>query len=893
MKNKYIKIALLAMGLITLLASNTVSASEATRKVAWEEQLSKVAASLVIAKAKLKTAQLSIDRAISGVANNWESVDFPAVLFDINSSKQANLAFITENNKLTPLSGSTSDNAVIDSYTNEHSTLVTATNQLVTRYEALYSQAEDKRLAAEAEARRLAAEAEARRLAAEAEARRLANIAWQNQLSIVTTSLATATTKLGEATTIMEGNSELSTKSESIEVSKQANALALIEIRKLEVLKRTDADIPIISSFIQEYQTLNTGTNTLVTNYEVAITEVETDLRNQATLTGNWKFPTIKGLTYKTTTHSGVTDEHGAYKCQPGETVTFLIKHLILTSIYCIPISNIKTTKNIALSVRSDNNFKNWQNETGKQVIITKILFGLFGESIKSAFNQSDASLKLVDINLTEAQESNTSGQTLDIDIEQLVQNISGITENITLPTDTQTNYMITKGWFLSQVFPNTTNINIVSQIRSIDEKSPVNAHVGNALNTTGLIETFAIIAGNSDGFFKINNTGQIQVAKIGLDYETKSSYVLTVKITSADTQDKTAQITININDILEDVPVRPVIEKFTVTQGITRTNPNGVDILARQGRVISKKGLSVTVRAVITAGSYEWSSPDFTALNGNDKATFVFNPEIEAGNKTIKLKITNGGRSSERVLELTLIEELVSSSDSDGDGIADDKDTNTENNKIQVGEGKAIISPTGTRILLGAMGKDSGRLTLDQMKAYTTANGSTDNTIDTLATGDIYDYVVEGLSAGDSVRVVIELITPIPENAVLRRYSMVNGWGSFVNSNNAIQSKASCTDNTWQPNLITGATCLKLTIKDGSENDTDGIQANNTGDTNGVVASTISIAVPTLSSDSSDSSGGGCVYNPNAPARFDMGFILLMVLSAYYLIRRKRQFVQ
>jgi hypothetical protein len=37
---------------------------------------------------------------------------------------------------------------------------------------------------------------------------------------------------------------------------------------------------------------------------------------------------------------------------------------------------------------------------------------------------------------------------------------------------------------------------------------------------------------------------------------------------------------------------------------------------------------------------------------------------------------------------------------------------------------------------------------------------------------------------------------------------------------------------------------------------------------------------------------GGGCVYNPNAPARFDMGFILLMVLSAYYLIRRKRRFV-
>jgi hypothetical protein len=34
-------------------------------------------------------------------------------------------------------------------------------------------------------------------------------------------------------------------------------------------------------------------------------------------------------------------------------------------------------------------------------------------------------------------------------------------------------------------------------------------------------------------------------------------------------------------------------------------------------------------------------------------------------------------------------------------------------------------------------------------------------------------------------------------------------------------------------------------------------------------------------------------VLVPNATARFDMGFILLMVLSAYYLIRRKRQFIR
>ncbi|OJA03192.1 JDVT-CTERM domain-containing protein, partial [Bathymodiolus thermophilus thioautotrophic gill symbiont] len=84
----------------------------------------------------------------------------------------------------------------------------------------------------------------------------------------------------------------------------------------------------------------------------------------------------------------------------------------------------------------------------------------------------------------------------------------------------------------------------------------------------------------------------------------------------------------------------------------------------------------------------------------------------------------------------------------------------------------------------------------------------------------------------------------------------------------------------------------LKLTLKDGGENDADGNHAN------GVVESTISIATPVVvggnddSNDNGDSSsGGGCVYNPNAPARLDIVFILLMILSAYYLIRRRRRF--
>jgi hypothetical protein len=84
-----------------------------------------------------------------------------------------------------------------------------------------------------------------------------------------------------------------------------------------------------VDDFNQQYQTLNTATNTLMTNYEE-----QRDAVNKATmLTGYWKTTVIKGLDYTTATHSSVTDENGAFKCQSGENVTFSIASLVLTRI--------------------------------------------------------------------------------------------------------------------------------------------------------------------------------------------------------------------------------------------------------------------------------------------------------------------------------------------------------------------------------------------------------------------------------------------------------------------------------------------------------------------------------------------------------------------------------
>jgi hypothetical protein len=67
-------------------------------------------------------------------------------------------------------------------------------------------------------------------------------------------------------------------------------------------------------------------------------------------------------------------------------------------------------------------------------------------------------------------------------------------------------------------------------------------------------------------------------------------------------------------------------------------------------------------------------------------------------------------------------------------------------------------------------------------MKQYITSNHLPEKFNDTLTTGDIDDFVIEGLNVTGVARaVIIELSHPIPADAVLRKYSLTNGWSNFV----------------------------------------------------------------------------------------------------------------
>ncbi|CAC9535571.1 hypothetical protein [uncultured Gammaproteobacteria bacterium] len=282
---------------------------------------------------------------------------------------------------------------------------------------------------------------------------------WQNQLTVVTSFLTIANNKRENATFAMNNNS-LYSKLALIEASKYANTALFTEIQTLEAYKRTDTDSATVDNFNQQYQTLHTATNTLMASYEEKKRiEDEAAVIKEAALTGHWKFPIIKGLTYATATYSGVTDESGAFKCQLGEIVDFSIESLALTSVPCTEILGIKSTNSVAIANTSGGNFKDWQNEPDKQMAITKVLFGLFGESIKNAFNQEDESLKIITVDLTDEQKANTVGESLEVnDLSLLVQSILGTTEAAVLPTTEQVDNMIVSGWQVSKVFDTDTD---------------------------------------------------------------------------------------------------------------------------------------------------------------------------------------------------------------------------------------------------------------------------------------------------------------------------------------------------------------------------------------------------------------------------------------------------
>ena len=159
---------------------------------------------------------------------------------------------------------------------------------------------------------------------------------------------------------------------------------------------------------------------------------------------------------------------------------------------------------------------------------------------------------------------------------------------------------------------------------RHVDENSPVKALVGDPLPASdvdeGQLLLYSIVAGNDDNIFQINPcSGQVTVATAALNYEQRSSYVLTIKLRDDGDPTQEAEPNAELTIMIGDVSEAPVA--FDDVFAVDENSVAGVE-----------------VGTVHTTDEDNESTALFAIIAGNDDAAFM----IEQSSGLIKVAASN-----------------------------------------------------------------------------------------------------------------------------------------------------------------------------------------------------------------------------------------------------------
>jgi len=277
---------------------------------------------------------------------------------------------------------------------------------------------------------------------------------------------------------------------------------------------------------------------------------------------------------------------------------------------------------------------------------------------------------------------------------------------------------------------------------------------------------------------------------------------------------------------------------------------------------VINKNGGEVIISTSLNdlnAGdehSFDWSasSIELSNLSTNDRS-FIFLPsDLVAETYQIGLTVTDDGSpvmQDHAFIRVEVVNSLpaLTDEDSDNDGIPDisegfgdeDKDgvpdyldnisaCNILVEHVDDTTGFLIEGEVGGCLSIGAtaMGGSSGGAAILE-----DASSSADIPDDSNTTniGGIFDFVITQLNNGQTYSVVLPQLNPIPIDPIYRKYNEL-GWTSFFeDQSNKIFSapgnKGHCPppeSSEYLPGLITGHWCVRLLLKDGGLNDSDGL---------------------------------------------------------------------
>jgi hypothetical protein len=319
---------------------------------------------------------------------------------------------------------------------------------------------------------------------------------------------------------------------------------------------------------------------------------------------------------------------------------------------------------------------------------------------------------------------------------------------------------------------------------------------------------------------------------------------------------------------------------------------------------------------------TFDWSQSENTLVpqEGFQSGTFTFDPSsLGTGVYGLMLDIADSGiptlsSSSEISIKIATNQPVLTSADSDGDGVNDNTEGFGDNDGdgipdyldaisnlsiIQTQEGYMIQTESGVQIRLGQTAytgnTDSASITESDVGNFINSGmGSPDSDYD--YSQGLYDFKLSGLvEQGSSIQVVIPLTDSVPVDGVYRIFDStgwimfsVDGTDDFISS--APGDLGACPapgSVTFVTGLLAGSYCIQLTIKDGGPNDPDGLVNGSINVLGGVANKTVTTTPtnPGTGGEPSSGGGGGVISFAVLFLSFFLAILYRMVFDKKYLM--------
>ena len=228
----------------------------------------------------------------------------------------------------------------------------------------------------------------------------------------------------------------------------------------------------------------------------------------------------------------------------------------------------------------------------------------------------------------TDADTSNTLTYTLggtDAAIFSIVSTSGQLQTNAALDYETKTSYSVTvsvsDGNGGSDSIPVTINVTNVNEApnfanstatRSVAENTAADTNIGAAITATDVDAnttlTYTLGGTDADSFSIVSTSGQLQT-NAALDYETKSSYSVTVTATDDDTLSDTTTVTISVTNVNE----APNFATTTATRSIAENTAADTNI----GAAITATDVDANTTLTYTLGGTDAASFSIVSTSG------------------------------------------------------------------------------------------------------------------------------------------------------------------------------------------------------------------------------------------------------------------------------------